>query len=140
MVSPCFFIKKKDGSLQLIQDYHTLNSITIKNRYLLPLITELVDSLQKVKYFTKLNVHWGYNNVQLKEGNKWKAAFWTNCRLFEPLVMMFGLTNALATFQTMMNDIFVDLVAEGKVCVYLDDILIFTAERSEQQWITEEVL
>ena len=140
MASPCFFIKKKDGLLRLIQDYQTLNSVTVKNHYPLLLITELVDRLQKAKYFTKLDVWWGYNNVQLKDGDKWKAAFRTNCRLFELLVMMFGLMNAPATFQTMMNNIFADLVAEGKVCVYLDNILIFMADMAEHWRTTEEVL
>jgi Reverse transcriptase (RNA-dependent DNA polymerase)/RNase H-like domain found in reverse transcriptase/Integrase zinc binding domain/Chromo (CHRromatin Organisation MOdifier) domain len=140
MASPCFFIKKKDGSLRLIQDYRTLNAITVKNRYPLPLISELVNKLRNAKYFTKLDVRWGYNNVRIKQGDEWKAAFRTNRGLFEPLVMMFGLTNAPATFQTMMNDIFADLIAEGKVCVYLDDILIFTADLEEHKRITRLVL
>jgi len=84
-----------------------------------------------VCYFTKLDVRWGYNNVRVKEGDEWKAAFRTNRGLFKPLVMFFGLTNSLATFQTMMNEIFQDLISEGVVCVYLDDILIFT-ETMEQ--------
>jgi hypothetical protein len=75
-------------------------------------------------YFTKLDVHWGYNNVCIREGNKWKATFYTNRGLFEPLVMYFGLTNNLATFQTMMNEIFQDLITKGVVSVYLNDILI----------------
>ena len=62
----------------------------------------------------------------MKEGDEWKAAFCTNCGLFEPLVMFFGLTNSPATFQTMMNNIFRELVAEGTVVVYINDILIFT--------------
>ena len=62
----------------------------------------------------------------MKEGDEWKATFCTNCGLFEPLVMFFGLTNSPATFQTMMNDIFQELVTEGTVVVYIDDILIFT--------------
>ena len=62
----------------------------------------------------------------MKEGDEWKAAFCTNHRLFKPLVMFFGLTNSPTTFQTMMNDIFRELIAEGVVVVYLDDILIFT--------------
>jgi hypothetical protein len=126
MASPVFFIKKKDGSLRLVQDYRALNAMTIKNRYPLPLISELVNQLKGAKYFTKLDVRWGYNNVRIREGDEWKAAFRTNRGLFEPLVMFFGLTNSPATFQTMMNDIFQDLIMEGVVCVYIDDILIFT--------------
>ena len=106
MSSPVFFIKKKDGSLQLVQDYRALNAITVKNKYPLPLISELINTLQGAKYFTKLDVHWGFNNLQMKEGDEWKAAFQTNRGLYEPLVMFFGLTNSLATFQTMMDAIF----------------------------------
>ena len=87
--------------------------------------------MQKAKYFTKLDVQWGYNNVWVREGDEWKAAFHTNCSLFEPLVMFFSLMNSPATFQTMMDDIFRDLVNEGSVCVYLDDILIFTRTMKE---------
>jgi hypothetical protein len=106
MASPVFFIKKKDGSLHLVQDYRTLNALTIKNQYSLPLISELVNQLQGMKYFTKLDIRWGYNNMCMKEGDEWKAAFCMNHSLFVPLVMFFGLTNSPSTFQTMMNDIF----------------------------------
>src|SRR6185503_18535737 len=67
MASPFFFIKKKDGSLRPVQDYRKLNELTIKNRYPLPLISELIDSLQNAKYFTKLDIRWGYNNVRIKK-------------------------------------------------------------------------
>jgi Reverse transcriptase (RNA-dependent DNA polymerase) len=110
MASPFFFIKKKDGSLRPVQDYQRLNDITVKNRYPLPLIFKLVNQLRGARYFTKLEVRWGYNNVRIKEVDEWKAAFRTNHGLFEPLVMFFGLTNSPATFQTMMNDIFHDLI------------------------------
>ena len=79
--------------------------MTIKNRYPLPLISELVDKLQGAKYFTKLDIRWGYNNARIKKGDEWKAAFRTNRGLYKPLVMFFGLTNSPATFQNMMNDI-----------------------------------
>jgi hypothetical protein len=108
MASPVFFIKKKDGSLRLIQDYRMLNDMMVKNKYPLPLISELVNQLRGAKYFMKLDVRWGFNNVRIQEGDEWKAAFRTNRGLFEPLVMFFGLTNSPATFQTMMNDIFTD--------------------------------
>jgi hypothetical protein len=98
MASLVFFIKKKDGTFCLVQDYQALNALMIKNRYPLPLISELVNQLRGTKYFTKLNVQWGYNNVQMKEGDEWKAVFHTNHRLFEPLVMFFGLTNSPSTF------------------------------------------
>ena len=66
MAAPVFFIKKKDGSLQLVQDYRALNSMTVKNKYPLPLISELVSQLHRARYFTKLDVHWGFNNVRIK--------------------------------------------------------------------------
>jgi len=126
MAAPVFFIKKKDGSLWLVQDYQALNSMTVKNKYSLPLISKLVSQLCRARYFTKLDVQWGFNNVHIKPRDKWKAAFRTNRGLFEPLVMFFGMTNSPATFQTMMNNIFWDLIAEGIMVVYLDDIPIFT--------------
>ena len=96
-----------------MQDYRALNAITVKNKYLLPLISELINKLQGAKYFTKLDVHWGFNNVRMKDGDEWKAAFQTNWGLYEPLVMFFGLTNSPATFQTIMDAIFEDLISEG---------------------------
>jgi hypothetical protein len=73
-----------------------------------------------------LHHRWGYNNVHIREGNEWKAAFHTNRGLFEPIVMYFGLTNSPATFQMMMNEIFQDLITKDIVSIYLNDILIFT--------------
>ena len=103
----------------------------VKNKYPLPLILELINKLQGARYFTKLDVHWGFNNVRMKERDEWKAAFQTNRGLYEPLVMFFGLTNSLATFQTMMDAVFEDLISEGVVVMYLDDILIFTKTLEE---------
>jgi len=135
-----FFIKKKDGLLQLVQDYRALNAVTVKNKYPLSLISELVSQLRGAKYFTKLDVRWGFNNVRIKPGDEWKAAFHTNCGLFEPLVMFFGMTNSPATFQTMMNDIFRTLIAKGIVVVYLDNILIFTETEEEHEQAVRRVL
>ncbi len=112
----------------------------IKNCYPLLLISELIDKLRGAKYFMKLNVRWGYNNVRIKEGDEAKAAFRTNQGLFEPTVMFFGLTNSPATFQCMMNDIFHDLISEGKVTIYLDDILIFSKDKTEHQQLVKWVL
>ena len=116
---------------QVVQDYHALNSMTVKNKYPLPLISELMSQLCKARYFTKLDICWGFNNIHIKPGDKWKTAFQTNWGLFEPLVMFFGMTNSPATFQTMMNNIFQNLIAKGIVVVYLDDILIFTKTKEK---------
>ncbi|KAG5729105.1 hypothetical protein E4T56_gene3142 [Termitomyces sp. T112] len=91
----------------------------VKNCYPLPLISKLINNLQGVQYFTKLDVWWGYNNMHIQEGDKWKATFQTNQGLFKLLVMFFRLTNSPATFQTMMNNIFQDLIAEGVHQLYL---------------------
>jgi len=88
----------------------------------------------------KLDVCWGFNNVCIKPGDEWKAAFRTNRGLFEPLVMFFGITNSPATFQTMMNNIFRTVIAEEIVVVYLDDILIFTKTKEEHERAVQRVL
>jgi hypothetical protein len=111
IASPVFFIKKKDGRLRLVQDYRKLNDFTIKNRYPLPLASDIINRLRHAQLFTKFDVRWGYNNIRIKAGDEWKAAFTTNRGLFEPQVMFFGLTNSPATFQALMNTIFSDLVA-----------------------------
>jgi len=78
MAAPVFFIKKKDGSLRLVQDYQALNFMMVKNKYPLLLISELILQLRGARYFTKLDVRWGFNNVCIKPGDEWKAAFQTN--------------------------------------------------------------
>jgi len=78
----------------------------IKNRYPLSLIADILDGVEKRKMFTKLDLRYKYNNIRIKEGNEWKAAFTTHIRAYEPTVMYFGLTNSPATFQTIMNDLF----------------------------------
>ena len=76
--------------------------------------------------FTKLDIRWGYNNIQIHDGDQWKAVFKTNHGLFELMVMFFGLTYAPATFQLMMNHLFRELIDKGYVTIYMDDILIHT--------------
>ena len=115
MSSPVFFIEKKDGSLWLVQDYQALNAVTIKNKYPLLLISKLINKLQGAQYFPRLNVCWGFNNVWMKDRDEWKAAFRTNRGLYELLIMFFRLMNSPATFQTMMDRIFEDLISEGRV-------------------------
>jgi len=108
--SPVHFVAKKDGKRRMVQDYYYINQWTVKNGYPLPLIADILDGVGKRKVFIKLDLRWGYNNVRIKEGNKWKAAFTTHIGAYEPTIMYFGLTNSPATFQTMMNDLFRDLI------------------------------
>src|SRR5882724_7164762 len=133
---PCLLHKKKDGSLCLVQDYHKLNVLTVKNAYPLPLIPNILNMVSeaRAKHFTKLDIQWGYNNVRIKDRDEWKAAFRMNRGLFEPLVMFFCLTNSPETFQTMMNDIFRELIDEGVVVIYMDDILIFSGQMKEEHY------
>jgi Reverse transcriptase (RNA-dependent DNA polymerase) len=118
------FMQKKDGKLQPVQDYHNLNKWTVPNKYPLPLIPDLIHSIARKMLFTKFDVQWGYNNIPIKPGDEWKAAFKTSEGLFEPTVMFFGLTNSPAMFQTMMDDIFQEEIAQGWVKIYMDDIII----------------
>jgi hypothetical protein len=141
MASPFFFVAKKDSKkLRPCQDYRALNEETIKNAYPLLQVGNLLDKLKGKKYFTKLDLRWGYNNVRIKEGDEWKAAFITNKGLFEPTVMFFGLCNSPGTFQTMMNQIFVLETAEGWLLIYMDDLLIAAETLEELREKTTRVL
>ncbi len=131
-MSPFFFIKKKDGKLRPVQDYRKLNEHTIRNRYPLPFIPDLISQVQDAHIFTKFDIRWGYNNIRIKAGDEEKGVFKTKYGLFEPLIMFFGLTNSPSTFQTMMNHIFCDLHVKHlqlgtRIIVYMDDILIATS-------------
>jgi len=107
----------------MVMDYRRLNKQMVKNNYPLLLITDLVDSMGNKKLFTKMDLQWGYNNVWIKEGDKWKVAFTTHVGSFELVVIFFGMTNSSVTFQGMMNEIMRDLINEGKVAVFVDDVV-----------------
>src|SRR5882757_6547149 len=111
-----------------MQDYRQLNKWTIPNKYPRPLISELIHDLAGRQLFSKFNIRWGYNNVQIKKGDEWKAAFKTSEGLFEPTVMFFGLTNSPATFQTIMDDIFHEEISQGWLHIYMDDAIIATVD------------
>src|SRR5258707_15502575 len=138
--APVFFVKKKEGSLCLVQDYWKLNEIMVKNSYPLPLVSDVLTRLRDAEWFTTLDLCWSFNNVHLKEGDEWKAAFSTNQGLFEPLVMFFGLCNLPATFQTMMNDILCPFINRNEAVCYMDDILIYSTSLADHRRITQEIL
>src|SRR5260221_5729198 len=102
--------------------------------------SDLLTRLHDVEWFTTLDLCWGFNNVQLKEGDEWKAAFSTNQGLFEPLIMFFGLCNSLATFQMMMNDILHPFIDRNEAICYMDNILIHSASLADPCRITQEIL
>src|SRR6266850_4251073 len=136
-----FFIEKKSkGKFRPCQDYRYLNEWTIKDAYPLPLVSNLLLKLRGARYFTKLDLRWGYNNVRIKKGDEHLTAFNTNCGLFEPLVMFFGLCNSLAMFQRMMNEYFRDMITKGWIVVYMDDILIMASTKKELEERTKAVL
>jgi hypothetical protein len=128
--SPCasaaFFIPKRDTSeMCLVTDYRALNKATIKNRYPLPWIEELLDTLQGAKWFTKLDLTVLYHQVRMNPDDVWKTMFKTKFGIFEWKFIPFGLTNAPDTFMRLINDIFREHVGQF-VVIYLDDILVFS--------------
>jgi len=137
---PVFFVNKKDGSKRIVINYRNLNNQTIKNNYLLLLITELIDNIGSKKVFTKMDSRWGVNNVRIKKGDEWKGAFITHIGSFEPTVMFFGITNLPTTFQAMMNKILRDLINKGKVAAFIDDVLVETKMEKGHNKIVKEIL
>ena len=128
--APILFVRKKDNSLRMCVDYRRLNEITTKNRTPLPRIDELLDSLHGATVFSSLDLYKGYHQCRVKEADIHKTAFRTHYGLYEFCVLPFGLTNAPACFQTMMNQVLGDYL--GKFCVvYLDDILIYSKTDEE---------
>lgn len=116
-----------------------LSNITVKDRYPILLISNLTDQLSKAKFFTKMDLRYGYHLVQIADGDEWKTAFSTRHRRFEYKVMPLGLCNAPAVFQKMMNTIFYDLLDRG-VIIYLDNILTYGETEKEVTGLTLEVL
>jgi len=135
-----FFVGKKDGKKRMVQDYQYLNEWTVKNNYLLPLISDVLENIGTKKMFMKMDLRWGYNNVRIKEGDEWKAAFTMLEGSFEPMVMFFGLTNSPATFQAMMNELLRDLTNTGKVAVFIDSVIIGTETEEGHDELVAEVI
>ncbi|KAJ8350818.1 hypothetical protein SKAU_G00259480 [Synaphobranchus kaupii] len=134
-----FFVGKKDGSLRPCIDYRGLNQVTIRNKYPLPLINTAFEALSPAVTFTKLDLRNAYHLVRIREGDEWKTAFNTPLGHYEYLVVPFGLTNAPAVFQSMVNDVLRDLLGRS-VFVYIDDILIFSQSPQEHVRHVREVL
>jgi len=137
---PVFFVGKKDGSKRMVMDYCNLNDQTVKNNYPLLLIMDLIDNMWSKQVFTKMDLRWGFNNIRIKEGDEWKGAFRTHVGSFEPTVMFFGMMNSPAIFQAMMNKILRDIINEGKVAAFVDDVLVGTETEKGHDEIVEEVL
>jgi hypothetical protein len=123
-------VKKKDQSLRLCIDYRSLNAVTIKNKYPLPRIDILFDQLTGGKVFSKVDLHSGYHQIKIRPEDIPKTAFSTRYRLYEYLVMSFGLSNAPAYFMYLMNSVFMPEL-DKFVVVFIDDILIYFKSEEE---------
>jgi len=138
--SSVFFVGKKNRSKRIVIDYRNLNNQTVKNNYPLLLITDLIDNMGSKQVFTKIDLQWGFNNIRIKEGDEWKGVFMTHVGSFEPTVIFFGMTNSPATFSAMMNEILRDIINEGKVTAFVDNVLVGTEIEEGHDEIVEEVL
>ena len=137
--APILFARKKDGTLRMCVDYRALNAITVKNRYPLPRIDELLDQLQGSTIFTSLDLWSGYHQVRIHPDDVHKTAFRTRYGHFEFTVLPFGLTNAPATFMNLMNDVLSPFL-DKFVVVYIDDILIYSKSPEDHLHHLQQVL
>lgn len=137
--APILFVKKKSGELGLCIDYYSLNQISKKDRHLLPLLSDLLDTPKKGCVCTKIDLCHTYHLGHIADREEWKATFHTHYGSYEWLVVLFSLTNAPMTFQWFMNNIFLDLL-DICVIVYLDDILIYSDDMLQHRAHVKEVL
>jgi transposase InsO family protein len=137
--SPILMAKKPGGGLRFCVDYRKLNSITKKDRYPLPLIEEVFERLSKARIFTKLDIRQGFHRIRMHQDSEDLTTFRCRYGTFKYKVMPFGLTNGPATFQRLINDIFMDCLDEFLIA-FIDDLLIYSDNELEHEAHVKKVL
>ena len=124
----------------MVQNCQYVNQWTVKNGYPLPLIANILDGVGSKKVFMKLNLRQSYNNVRIKEGDEWKATFMIYIRAYKPVVIYFGLINSSTTFQTIINNLFQDIINQRTIATFIDDIIVATKTKEEHNEVVEKIL